>query len=230
MIKIKFRLIATVSMLLALSAVALAQTSKGFVVGNIVDPNGAVIVGANVKITNVSTGVSRETVSASDGSFRIDAVDPGTYKVEVSQTGFKTVTRENVIITSAQTTTAQFQLEVGTQSEVVNVTSGNDVILQTQDGARVNTLSKREITDLPTPALNPTSIVFTLPGVVDPGPLAGGFVQGNEFSVHGLRARANNQLIDGLDNNDNSIAGQFYIPTLRDGYSELTVLQSDYSA
>ena len=230
MIKIKFRLIATVSMLLALSAVALAQTSKGFVVGNIVDPNGAVIVGANVKITNVSTGVSRETVSASDGSFRIDAVDPGTYKVEVSQTGFKTVTRENVIITSAQTTTAQFQLEVGTQSEVVNVTSGNDVILQTQDGARVNTLSKREITDLPTPALNPTSIVFTLPGVVDPGPLAGGFVQGNEFSVHGLRARANNQLIDGLDNNDNSIAGQFYIPTLRDGYSEVTVLQSDYSA
>ena len=43
-------------------------------------------------------------------------------------------------------------------------------------------------------------------------------------------ARANNQLIDGLDNNDNSIAGQSYIPTLREGYSEVTVLQSDYSA
>src|SRR5712691_1160654 len=228
--RIKFMLIATVSLVLALSAVALAQTSKGFVVGNVVDPNGAVIVGANVKITNVSTGISRETVSASDGSFRIDAVDPGTYKAEVSQAGFKTVTRENVIVTAAQTTTAQFQLEVGAQSEVVNVTSGTDVILQTQDGARVNTLSKREITDLPTPALNPTSIVFTLPGVVDPGPLAGGFVQGNEFSVNGLRARANNQLIDGLDNNDNSIAGQFYIPALRDGYNEVTVLQSDYSA
>src|SRR5688572_31729849 len=70
----------------------------------------------------------------------------------------------------------------------------------------------------------------TLPGVVDPGPLAGGFVQGNEFSVNGLRARANNQLIDGLDNNDNSIAGQSYIPALREGYSEVTVLQSDYSA
>jgi hypothetical protein len=48
--------------------------------------------------------------------------------------------------------------------------------------------------------------------------------------VNGLRARANNQLIDGLDNNDNSIAGQFYIPALRDGYSEVAVLQSDYSA
>src|SRR5688572_33485496 len=70
----------------------------------------------------------------------------------------------------------------------------------------------------------------TLPGVVDPGPLAGGFVQGTEFSVNGLRARANNQLIDGLDNNDNSITGQFYQPVLRDGYNEVTVLQSDYSS
>jgi len=215
---------------LVLSASTFGQTSKGFMVGNIADPNGAVLVGATVRITNVSTGVSRETVSAADGSFRLDAVDPGSYRVEVSQSGFKTVSRDNVIVTAAQTTTVQFQLEVGTQSEVVNLTSSDDVILQTQDGARVNTLSKREITDLPTPALNPTSIVFTLPGVTDPGPLAGGFVQGNEFSVNGLRARANNQLIDGLDNNDNSIAGQFYIPVLRDGYNEVTVLQSDYSA
>ena len=227
---INFRLVATVLMSLLLGSTVFGQTSKGFVIGNITDPTGAVIVGANIKITNASTGVSRETVSAFDGSFRIDAVDPGTYNLEVSQTGFKTVTRQNVIVTAAQTTTAQFQLEIGTPSEVVNVTSSDDVVLQTQDGARVNTLSKREITDLPTPALNPASIVFTLPGVVDPGPLAGGFVQGNEFSVNGLRARANNQLIDGLDNNDNSIAGQFYIPTLREGYSEVTVLQSDYSA
>lgn len=230
MTKINFRLITTVLMSLLLGSSVFGQTSKGFVVGNITDPNGAVIVGANVKITNASTGVSRETVSASDGSFRIDAVDPGSYNVDVSQSGFKTVTRENVVVAASQTTTTQFQLEIGTPSEVVNVTSGNDVILQTQDGARINTLSKREITDLPVPALNPASIVFTLPGVVDPGPLAGGFVQGNEFSVNGLRARANNQLIDGLDNNDNSIAGQFYIPALRDGYNEVTVLQSDYSA
>ncbi len=121
-------------------------------------------------------------------------------------------------------------LEVGSPNEVVTVSSDYLVGLQTTDGARVNTLSKREITDLPVPALNPASIVFTLPGVVDVGPLAGGFVQGNEFSVNGLRARSNNQLIDGVDNNDNSIAGQFYIPALRDGYNEVTVLQSDYSA
>jgi hypothetical protein len=224
------RVAVTVVVLLVLTASALAQTSKGFLVGNIVDPDGAVIVGATVKVTNRSTGASRETVSAADGSFRIDALDPGAYRIEISQSGFKALTRDNVLITAAQTTDIQFQLEVGAPTEVVSVTSANDVVLQTQDGARVNTLSKREITDLPTPALNPASIVFTLPGVVDPGPLAGGFVQGNEFSVNGLRPRANNQLLDGLDNNDNSIAGQFYIPILREGYNEVSVLSSDYSA
>jgi Carboxypeptidase regulatory-like domain len=229
-IRTKFVLAAIALVTLALTSSVFGQTSKGFFVGSVFDPNGAVVAGATVKITNSGTGVTRETISTDDGTFRMDAIDPGTYRVEISQAGFKIITRDNLIITAAQTTSANFQLEVGAQTEMVTVTSGSDILLQSQDGARVNTLSKREITDLPTPGLNPASIVFTLPGVVDPGPLAGGFVQGNEFSVNGLRPRANNQLIDGLDNNDNAIAGQSYIPILRDGYSQVAVLQSDYSA
>lgn len=230
MTRVSFKLLAMALVTLAVVASAFGQTSKGFFVGNISDQNSAVVAGAIVKITNAATGVTRVTTSTAEGSFRIDAVDPGTYRIEISQPGFKTITRDGLIVSAAQTTSANFLLEVGTQTEMVVVTTGSEVTLQSQDGARVNTLSKREITDLPTPALNPANIVFTLPGVVDPGPLAGGFVQGNEFSVNGLRARANNQLIDGLDNNDNSIAGQSYIPILRDGYREVAVLQSDYSA
>ena len=64
----------------------------------------------------------------------------------------------------------------------------------------------------------------------DTGALAGGFVQGTEFSINGLRPRANNQLVDGLDNNDNSINGQSYQPSVRDAYREVTVLGGDYSA
>ncbi len=90
------RITSVVFILLAVGFSALAQTSKGFVVGNVFDPSEAVIAGADVKITNTSTGVTRTTVSGSDGSFRLDAVDPGTYKVEVSQIGFKTAVRDNV--------------------------------------------------------------------------------------------------------------------------------------
>jgi outer membrane receptor protein involved in Fe transport len=229
MAKLKF-VTCSIAILLALVTTSVAQTSKGFVVGTITDPNAAAVPGVTVKITNAATGVTRETISQQDGSYRFDAVDPGTYKLEISATGFKTATRD-IVVAAAQTSEASFPLEVGNPAEIVTVTSATSGIeLQTQDGARVNTLGSRQITELPVQGLNPVNLVFTLPGVVDPGPLAGGFVQGTEFSVNGLRARSNNQLIDGLDNNDNSITGQFYQPVLRDGYNEVTVLNSDYSA
>jgi hypothetical protein len=229
MVKLKYLVTSTLLMLLVLVPASMGQTSKGFIVGTVTDPNGAAVAAATIKITNAATGVTRETTSQEDGNYRFDAVDPGTYKVEVSVTGFKGATRE-VVVAAAQTAEAPFPLEVGNPTEVVTVTSATTVELQSSDGARVNTLGTRQITELPVQGLNPVNLVFTLPGVVDPGPLAGGFVQGTEFSVNGLRARANNQLIDGLDNNDNSITGQFYQPVLRDGYNEVTVLHSDYSA
>ena len=218
-----------VLMLLVFVPAVSGQTSKGFVVGNITDPNGASVPNATVKATNTATGVARDTTAKEDGSYRFDAIDPGTYKIEVTAQGFKTASQD-VVVNAAQTSEASFMLTVGNPNEVVTVTSATGVEIQTQDGARVETLGSRQITELPVQGLNPVNLVFTLPGVVDPGPLAGGFVQGTEFSVNGLRARSNNQLIDGLDNNDNSITGQFYQPVLRDGYNEVTVLQSDYSA
>ncbi len=217
-------------LLFVLSMTALAQTSKGFVVGTVLDPNGAAIEGATIKITNAETGVVRTTVSQDNGSFRLDAVDPGSYTVDISATNFKTATRTSVLVAAAQTADVSASLEVGNPNEIVTVSAENLIELQTADGTRVNTLNQREITELPVVGLNPVNLVFTLPGVVDPGGLAGGFVQGTEFSVNGLRPRANNQLIDGLENNDNSITGQSYQPTVRDGYSEVTILGSNFSA
>jgi hypothetical protein len=229
-VRSRLRSVLTALILLVISSAVSAQTSKGFIVGNVTDPNGAAVAGATVRITNPATGATRETTTQEDGAYRFDAVDPGTYNVEVGSAGFRTTTRSGVIVAAAQTTDAAIQLEIGAATESVTVLATNPIELQSADGARVNTLDQRQITDLPVPALNPVNLVFTLPGVVDPGPLAGGFVQGTEFSVNGLRARSNSQLIDGLENNDNSVAGQFYQPVLRDGYDEVTVLQSDYSA
>ena len=213
-----------------LSNSVLAQSSKGIVVGTITDPSGAVVDGATVKITNKATNVARETKTTAEGGFRLDAVDPGSYKIEVTAGGFKTISRDNVTVEAAQATTTDFALEVGAQTEVVNVNADSTVILQKQDGARASTIESRQIVDLPVAALNPVNLVFTLPGVTNPGVLAGGFVQGTEFNINGLRARANNQLIDGADNNDNSITGQQLQPALRDGFKEVTVLGGDNSA
>jgi hypothetical protein len=210
--------------------IALAQSSKGAVAGTISDPTGATVGSAAVKITNTSTNITRETVTTADGAFRIDAVEPGAYRVEVSADGFKSIERKGVVVAAAQTTDASFTLEVGAAGEVVDVTSESNVILQKQDGGRADTLAPRQLTDLPVAGLNPVNLVFTLPGVTNPGVLAGGFVQGTEFNINGLRARGNNQLIDGTDNNDNAITGQFFPPALRDGFREVSVLGGDNSA
>ncbi len=231
--KYEVRVILIAVLLLTAIGPSMAQTSKGFVVGIVEDQNGASIPNAAIKITNITTGVVRETVADASGSFRLDAVDPGVYRVEVSATGFKTAKVDRIEVNAAQTVNVPLRLEIGSPTEEVVVNASNDVVIQSADGARVNTLGEREIRELPVVGLNPVNLVFTLPGVADVGGangVAAGFVQGTEFSINGLRPRGNNQLIDGLDNNDNSITGQVYQPTVRDAYSQVTVLGGDYSA
>jgi len=175
----------------------------------------------------------RDTVADGSGSFRLDAVDPGIYKLEATAQGFKTAKLDRVEVNAAQTINVPLRLEIGNPTEEVVISASNEVVVQNSDGTRVNTLGEREIRDLPVLGLNPVNLVFTLPGVTDVGGtngVAAGFVQGTEFSINGLRPRGNNQLIDGLDNNDNSITGQVYQPTVRDAYSQVTILGGDYSA
>ena len=231
--KFKFQFLAFVILMLGAIAPATAQTSKGFVVGAVEDQNGASIPSATIKITNLETGAVRDTVADNNGNFRLDAVDPGSYTLEATGQGFKTAKLDRIEVKAAQTVTIPVRLEIGSPTEEVIVNAATDVVIQSSDGARVNTLGEREIRDLPVLGLNPVNLVFTLPGVADVGGangVAAGFVQGTEFSVNGLRPRGNNQLVDGLDNNDNSITGQVYQPTVRDAYSQVTVLGGDYSA
>src|SRR3569832_758942 len=118
------RFIAIAAMILALTSSAFAQTSKGFFVGNIADQNGGLVSGATIKITNASTGVARKTTSTDDGSFRFDAIDPGTYRIEISQSGFKTIMRDGLIISAALSSSAFFLLVVGSLSVLVSVSFG----------------------------------------------------------------------------------------------------------
>ncbi|MBO0725037.1 MAG: TonB-dependent receptor, partial [Blastocatellia bacterium] len=228
--KANFVVTLTIALFCAFGSTIRAQSSKGVIVGTITDPTGAAVTGATVKVTNTTTNVTRETVTLSGGSFRLDAVDPGTYKVEATSQGFKITTRDQVAVAAGQTAEISFKLEVGGANEVINISADSSVLLQTQDGGRTSTITARQITDLPVSTLNPGDLVFTLPGVVSPGVLAGGFVQGSEFSINGLRPRANSQLIDGMENNDISIGGQAYIPSLREGFQEVSVLGADNSA
>ena len=76
------------SAVLTLAVAAQAQTSRGTVTGTVLDPAGAVVVAARVKLTGVDTGVRLSTVSNDTGVYRFDAVDPGAYELKVAHPGF----------------------------------------------------------------------------------------------------------------------------------------------
>src|SRR6202011_4284990 len=86
-----------------------------------------------------------------------------------------------------------------------------------------------QIKDLPIVGGNPYSLAITLPGVSQPDQ-RDNFTNGTGFSVNGLRARANNFLIDGFDNNDYGITGQALQPQNQEAVSQVTVLKNDYGA
>src|SRR5215204_5840388 len=116
--------------LIAFALPALAQTSRGTVSAVVTAPNGAVIAGAEVTITNAETTVSRSTVTNGEGIYRIEAVDPGNYSVKITAPNFGTVVNNNVSVNANQTSTVDTQLAPGSTSVEINVTAESGALLQ----------------------------------------------------------------------------------------------------
>ena len=211
---------------LSLSVIASAQTSRGTVSGSITDPTGAVIQGASVTLTNVATAVSRSTTSNDEGFYRFDAVDLGTYQVTLSASGFGTIEKTNIVVNANQTSTIDAQLTPGGQNITIDVVAETGAVLQTEAPVRGGNISPRQVTELPFSSRNPVSLALTLPGVSSN---RAGFGV-DTFSVNGARGRSNNFLIDGTENNDISIAGQGFQITNPDAVQEVSVQTSNYDA
>ena len=88
-----------ISLLLASAGAfhALAQ-STSLLRGAISDPDGAVVPGAVVTLTNTSTGFHRETLTNPQGEYQFLQIAPGTYRVTVEKTGFKKELWKGIVI------------------------------------------------------------------------------------------------------------------------------------
>ncbi|MBA2735640.1 MAG: carboxypeptidase regulatory-like domain-containing protein, partial [Pyrinomonadaceae bacterium] len=81
---------------IAIASSANAQTVTGSLVGHVEDASGAVISGARVVITEINRGATREIVTNDEGNYSFGSLEPGIYRVEVTQANFKKLVQENV--------------------------------------------------------------------------------------------------------------------------------------
>ena len=108
---------------LVFGSVSFAQTpNTASIIVNVVDQNGAVVVGANVSVVNDATGATRDAVSDSDGRVTIQALSlTGTYTVVVAKEGFGKEEHHDITLRSGETAGLKVTLRVGSEKAEVTV-------------------------------------------------------------------------------------------------------------
>jgi len=207
-----YKLILSVAFSLALTwcVAAVGQVLGGSISGTVTDPQGAVIANAQVKATNAATGAVLTTTTDSAGAFRFNLIPTGTYKVEISASGFKTLTQSDIPVTASRDAgLGSIKMSVGDTTTTVEVTAAIPLIESTQ--AQVTTTFSGQVLDTfvgvqENQGLD--NLALFVPGVSSSRD--NNFANTNGgigFAVNGLRGRSNDQQIDGQNNNDNSVTG-----------------------
>jgi hypothetical protein len=180
--------------LLAVSA--FAQSGGTTVRGTVKDPQGNLVKGATVTITDPARNFTRTQSTNEDGGYVFTAVPPGTYKLEVTATGFKTASASGLVALVDTPTVRDVQLEIGAVSETVDVTSAAEAAINTSDATIGNSFERKRITELPLNANNVVGLLSLQPGVTRNGFVNGGRADQSNITLDGVDV---NEQQDGLD-------------------------------
>src|SRR5687767_2094157 len=156
------------SLTLCLSAVAAMGQSTAGVTGTVKDSNGAVIAGAEVKLTDTKTGAELNTKTNDQGVYEFQKVAPGTgYTLTFTNAGFQTLVINEVALGVGVTSTHNAEMTIEEVSGTVVVTASNEVTLNTSDASIGNVIGERRLKDLPIQSRNsPAALIGLQPGVV----------------------------------------------------------------
>src|SRR5260370_31997375 len=156
--------------LLILSAFVIGsgQELRGKITGRVLDPNGAAVPGASVKVIDVARNSTANLTTNGDGLFDAPYLLPGKYQVLVEVTGFKKSLQDNVIVEINQTRTLNISLEVGGTQETVTVTA-EAATLNQADANLGQTIDQKRLAELPLVHADPYTLIGLSPGVIYAG-------------------------------------------------------------
>jgi hypothetical protein len=178
-----------------------AQLTRGFISGTVQDASGAVITGVKIVITNTATNIQTETETNNVGVYRFVAVEPGTYTAEFSRPGFETKKVAGLILTTGQEIVLDQALGVATATTTVEVTETPPGVELAKGTATIE--RKIDHAFLENVAL--TSGLRDVNQLALLAPTANRAPGSTEIAANGQRARNNNFMLDGVDNNDLSV-------------------------
>lgn len=212
-----------------------AQVTTADVVGTIYDATQAVIPNAKVSITNPATGITRTTQAGPTGEYAINLLPPGSYSIRVEVAGFRTSIVPSLTLASGDRPRVDVTMQTGQNTESVDVVAETP-LLQTDSSTVSSTVTQQAVQDLPLNGRNFVQLAQQVPGANE-GPPAGltsgarpdDRRQTSAISVNGQSDVINNQMIDGMDNNERIIGGIGVRPSV-DAIAEFSVQTNDYTA
>src|SRR5689334_17901973 len=151
---------------LLLSAPSFGQFAAGSISGTVADSSGAVIPNAKVVLTNDATTAKRETVSNSSGFFNFASIQPATYTLSITVSGFKTYERHGITMTQGGSLTIPaIALEVSVAKEEVQVVSTTEVVVPQDTGQTSQTLNQHMVTELAIQGRDAAVLMKIMPGM-----------------------------------------------------------------
>ncbi|HET8675066.1 MAG TPA: carboxypeptidase-like regulatory domain-containing protein, partial [Blastocatellia bacterium] len=182
------------------NALAQSQTT-GRIAGTVKDPRGARIVGAEVTVTSLATAEQRKATTDAEGNYTVPLLPPGAYRVSVAASGFKRGEVESVRVVITETSTHDFNLEVGTITEDAVISAAGSLI-QTGGPQLGRVVDSRAVSELPLATRNFTQILALSPGTFAALPDNTALGRNSQsVSVNGARGTQNNFEINGIDAN-----------------------------
>src|SRR6184192_3355801 len=210
-----------------------AQVDTGSILGTITDASGAAISGAKVTLTNEGTGAALSTTTGADGVYKFTPLKVGSYKVTASYQGFQTTTQTNIEVNVGTDVVINFNLKPGAVTQTVEVVAAVPV-LQTQNASVGQVIDSRSVNDLPLNGRNFTFLAQLSAGVNTPQADTRGNAANGAFAANGLRPAQNNYLLDGIDNNSDTVdflnGTNFVVLPPVDAIQEFKVQTTGFSA
>jgi Carboxypeptidase regulatory-like domain/TonB-dependent Receptor Plug Domain len=188
-----------------------AQSTSATISGGVTDTSGNFIPDAEVNIANDATGVVYSVTTNNSGLYVVPILPPGTYHVQVSKRGFRTIIKPGVVLTVQSALALNFIMSVGALSESITVDAGTSA-LNTTDASVSTVIDRKFVENIPLNGRSFQDLISMTPGVTSQSPQStdGTTSRGynGDFSVNGQRTESNYYTVDGVSGN--SGAGNGY--------------------